>query len=91
MIDALAKEKVTAGYGSALAFPLLLSLWAFSHRFLCPRVHSDVISIDKASGRITKLGRSFSRASDYSVRGPSVRPVPNRTERKQLGGWWSLS
>jgi len=41
MIDALAKEKVTAG---------------------------DVISIDKASGRITKLGRSFNRAVDYSVR-----------------------
>jgi RuvB-like protein 2 len=48
MIDALAKEKVTAG---------------------------DVISIDKASGRITKLGRSFSRASDYSVRGPSVKLI----------------
>jgi len=32
----------------------------------------DVISIDKASGRITKLGRSFNRASDYSVRGPNV-------------------
>lgn len=27
----------------------------------------DVISIDKASGRVTKLGRSFSRASEYDA------------------------
>src|SRR5210317_811248 len=40
MIDALSKEKVTAG---------------------------DVITIDKASGKITKLGRSFSRSRDYDA------------------------
>lgn len=27
----------------------------------------DVISIDKASGKITKLGRSFARASEYDA------------------------
>lgn len=35
----------------------------------------DVISIDKASGRVSKLGRSFSRARDYEVAGPQVKFV----------------
>ena len=30
----------------------------------------DVITIDKASGRISKLGRSFSRSRDYDAMGP---------------------
>jgi len=28
----------------------------------------DVIAIDKATGKITKFGRSYNRASDFSVR-----------------------
>lgn len=48
MIEALQKEKVTAG---------------------------DVITIDKASGRITKLGRSFTRSRDYDAMGPQTRFV----------------
>eukprot|EP00560_Eucampia_antarctica_P008530 CAMPEP_0197824636 /NCGR_PEP_ID=MMETSP1437-20131217/1858_1 /TAXON_ID=49252 ORGANISM="Eucampia antarctica, Strain CCMP1452" /NCGR_SAMPLE_ID=MMETSP1437 /ASSEMBLY_ACC=CAM_ASM_001096 /LENGTH=517 /DNA_ID=CAMNT_0043424341 /DNA_START=16 /DNA_END=1569 /DNA_ORIENTATION=+ len=48
MIDALTKEKVTAG---------------------------DVISIDKASGKISKLGRSFSRSRDYDAMGAQTRFV----------------
>jgi len=48
MIEALVKEKVTAG---------------------------DVISIDRASHRVTKLGRSFTRSRDYDAMGPSVRFV----------------
>ena len=36
----------------------------------------DVISIDKASGKIAKIGRSFARAGDFSVRGPQVNLVP---------------
>lgn len=35
----------------------------------------DVITIDKASGRITKLGRSFTRSRDYDAMGPQVRFV----------------
>lgn len=35
----------------------------------------DVISIDKASGRITKLGRSFTRARDYDAMGSDTRFV----------------
>merc|ERR1719198_2553392 len=35
----------------------------------------DIITIDKASGRISRLGRSFSRASDYDAMGPQTRIV----------------
>jgi RuvB-like protein 2 len=35
----------------------------------------DVISIDKSSGRITKLGRSFTRARDYDAMGSDTRFV----------------
>ena len=45
MIDALNREKVTAG---------------------------DVITIEKSSGRITKLGRSFAPARDYDAFGSDV-------------------
>merc|ERR1711988_1053369 len=48
MIDALQKEKVSAG---------------------------DVITIDKASGKISKLGRSFTRSRDYDAMGPQTRFV----------------
>jgi len=35
----------------------------------------DVITIDKASGRIGKLGRSFARSRDYDAMGPSTKFV----------------
>lgn len=35
----------------------------------------DVISIDKASGRVTRLGRSFGKMRDYEVTGPNVKFV----------------
>ncbi|PNH09679.1 RuvB-like 2, partial [Tetrabaena socialis] len=35
----------------------------------------DVITIDKASGRITKLGRSFARSRDYDAMGASTKFV----------------
>ena len=35
----------------------------------------DVITIDKASGRVTKLGRSFTRSRDYDAMGPQTRFV----------------
>lgn len=35
----------------------------------------DVISIDKASGKISKLGRSFTRARDYDAMGPDTKFV----------------
>lgn len=33
----------------------------------------DVITIDKATGKITKLGRSFTRARDYDAMGPQTK------------------
>mmetsp|Transcript_37947 Transcript_37947/g.52688 ORF Transcript_37947/g.52688 Transcript_37947/m.52688 type:complete len:471 (-) Transcript_37947:368-1780(-) len=48
MIEALTKEKVSAG---------------------------DVVAIDKAAGKITKLGRSFARSRDYDAMGPSTKFV----------------
>ncbi|KAJ1497004.1 RuvB-like 2 [Coelomomyces lativittatus] len=38
-------------------------------------VGGDVITIDKASGRITRLGRSFSRARDYDAMGLDTKFV----------------
>lgn len=35
----------------------------------------DVITIDKATGKITKLGRSFTRARDYDAMGPQTKFV----------------
>ncbi|KAJ2511616.1 RuvB-like protein 2 [Coemansia sp. RSA 2049] len=35
----------------------------------------DVIQIDKATGRITRLGRSFTRARDFDATGPDVKFV----------------
>lgn len=34
-----------------------------------------MITIDKASGKITKLGRSFTRSRDYDAMGPQTRFV----------------
>lgn len=36
----------------------------------------DVVQIDKASGRISKLGRSFGRARDYDALGADVSGEP---------------
>lgn len=35
----------------------------------------DVIAIDKASGKITKLGRSFARSKDFDAMGPATKFV----------------
>uniref|UniRef100_T1JDV2 Histone-lysine N-methyltransferase Suv4-20 n=1 Tax=Strigamia maritima TaxID=126957 RepID=T1JDV2_STRMM len=35
----------------------------------------DIITIDKATGKITKLGRSFTRARDYDALGPQTKFV----------------
>merc|ERR1712054_757491 len=35
----------------------------------------DIVTIDKASGKISRLGRSFARASDYDAMGPQTRIV----------------
>ena len=35
-------------------------------------IAGDVVTIDKASGRISKLGRSFARSRDYDAMGADV-------------------
>lgn len=35
----------------------------------------DIVTIDKASGKITKLGKSFTRARDYDAMGPETKFV----------------
>merc|ERR1711943_51838 len=48
----------------------------------------DVITIDKASGKISKLGRSFTRSRDYDAMGPQTRfvqcPEGELQKRKQV-------
>jgi len=48
----------------------------------------DVIAIDKGSGKITKLGRSFARAHDYDAMGPQTRfvqcPAGELQKRKEV-------
>ncbi|EEA05055.1 ruvB-like DNA helicase, putative [Cryptosporidium muris RN66] len=51
-------------------------------------VAGDVISIDKTSGKITKLGRSFSRSRDYDAVGSQTRfigcPEGELQKRKEV-------
>lgn len=48
----------------------------------------DVITIDKASGRISKLGRSFTRSRDFDAMGPQTRfvqcPEGELQKRKEM-------
>ncbi|KAG6825770.1 RuvB-like protein 2 [Tephrocybe sp. NHM501043] len=45
----------------------------------------DVIAIDKTSGKITKLGRSFARSRDYDAMGADVRFACLRNSKAQGG------
>ena len=46
----------------------------------------DVISINKGSGKITRLGRSYGKMRDYEIMGPNVKfvkcPECMKRERK---------
>ena len=48
----------------------------------------DVITIDKGSGKITKLGRSFARSHDYDAMGPQLKfvqcPTGEIQKRKEV-------
>ena len=46
----------------------------------------DVVSIDKASGKISKLGRSFARARDYDAMGPQTKFVQCPGAARSRGG-----
>lgn len=79
MIECIMKEKVNnlllwmCCYYQYLYTQLSLSLILF---FLLKKIKvqaGDVITIDKATGKISKLGRSFTRARDYDATGPQTR------------------
>jgi RuvB-like protein 2 len=70
MIEALNREKVMAGCVSIMW--MYCELGYLLTKMLNLSFIRDVITIDKASGRITKLGRSFTRARDYDAMGSDV-------------------
>ena len=45
----------------------------------------DVITIDKANGKITRLGRSFSRSKDYDAVSSDVFPFFSLYTGKKIG------
>lgn len=47
-------------------------------------LHRDIVTIDKATGKVTRLGRSYTRARDYDAMGPQVSMI-----RKYLAGGFS--
>ncbi|CCG80563.1 putative AAA family ATPase Rvb2/Reptin [Taphrina deformans PYCC 5710] len=57
-------------------------------------IAGDVISIDKASGKITKLGRSYARSRDYDAMGVDTRfvqcPEGEIQKRKEIAHTVSL-
>merc|ERR1711959_464156 len=54
----------------------------------------DIITIDKSSGKISLLGRSFSRSRDYDAMGPQTRfvqcPEGELQKRKEVVHTWAL-
>ena len=81
MIEALHKEKVQAGYARGVDVGKStgrLTKVRDRPRFVRGRF-SDVITIDKSTGKISKLGRSFTKARDYDATGANVRLKPAHT------------
>ena len=46
----------------------------------------DIVSIDKASGKVSKLGRSFARSRDYDAMGADVRPFVSSLVSSRMTG-----
>ena len=61
-------EQITKGINLTLKF----KFWIKNSEKITA---GDVISIDKASGRVSKLGRSFTRARDFDASSGNVRFV----------------
>jgi RuvB-like protein 2 len=70
MIESLTNEKVQAGFGKIIFLHLIVFNVDFIIILLL--LFRDIITIDKATGRISRLGRSFTRARDYDAMGPQV-------------------
>ena len=49
----------------------------------------DVIAIDKTSGKVTKLGRSFAQSRDYDAMGADVGPfIPFPSHLYEIDDKW---
>lgn len=46
----------------------------------------DIVSIDKASGKVSKLGRSFARSRDYDAMGADVRSFTSSLVSSRMTG-----
>lgn len=44
----------------------------------------DIIAIDKASGKISRLGRSFARSKDYDAMGERILHIPLHAHGAQV-------
>jgi RuvB-like protein 2 len=80
MIESLTKEKVQAGCVSDIIVVQIYvdGFWAVAISMTVIELltfYRDIITIDKATGKISRLGRSFTRARDYDAMGPQTKFV----------------
>lgn len=85
MIDCLMKEKV--GISTRIYLPTCIT-YCSAETYYSQVQAGDVITIDKATGKISRLGRSFTRARDYDATGSQTRfvqcPEGELQKRKQV-------
>lgn len=70
MIEALLKEKVNHTFLKQL---FSVSSYIFVVNLYYKVLAGDVVTIDVASGKVNKIGRSFTRSRDYDASGPQTR------------------
>lgn len=60
--------------------PLVSVCECLHHENIC----RDIVTIEKATGKVSKLGRAFTRARDYDAMGPQVSEVNTVCKRMTL-------
>lgn len=73
MIEALLKEKVEHTFLKQLF--QINSYCTFVVNLYYQVLAGDVVTIDVASGKVNKIGRSFTRSRDYDASGPQTRLI----------------
>jgi RuvB-like protein 2 len=71
------------------SFSLKYFSLSYTFLFVAQAQAGDVITIDKATGKISKLGRSFTRARDYDATGPQTRFVQCPEGKLSTIPFWS--
>ena len=71
------------------SFSLKYFFLSYIFLFAAQAQAGDVITIDKATGKISKLGRSFTRARDYDATGPQTRFVQCPEGKLSTIPFWS--